>query len=194
MKKTGGGGRAAILTAAMRLFAEKGYAGTSTREICQAARITKPVLYYHFQSKEHLYQELMIDCFSQHQKVLLRASQAVGTFRDRLIAIMEYDLKSAREDPLKVRFLTRMIFSPEEQRPRFNAVERMENQRSFLAGIFREGVAAGAVRGKPRELATILMGMSLITILENLFTGRSTLTRRNAEKLVGVLLDGCSHE
>ncbi len=194
MKKPKQGGRQAILSAAMRLFAEKGYAGTSTREICQAARITKPVLYYHFRSKEHLYQELMIDCFSQHQKVLLRASQAGGTFRERLIRIMEDELKSAREDPVRVRFLTRMIFSPEEQRPRFNAIARMEDDRTFLAGVFRDGVAAGAVRGKPLELATILMGMSLITILENLFTGRPTLTRRNAEKLVTVLLDGCAGE
>lgn len=194
MNKTRKRGRDAILGAAMQLFAENGYAGTSIREICQAARITKPVLYYHFRSKEHLYQELMIDCFSQDQKMLLRASQVGGTFRDRLVRIMESELKSAREDPLRVRFLTRMIFSPEEQRSRLNAVEQGEKKRSFLAGVFRDGVAAGAVRGKPIELATILMGMSLITIMENHFTGRPTLTRRNAMKLVDVLLDGCAAE
>ena len=49
------GGREAILKAAMRLFAKKGYAGASTREICETAGITKPVLYYHFRSKQHLY-------------------------------------------------------------------------------------------------------------------------------------------
>ncbi|NWG12691.1 MAG: TetR/AcrR family transcriptional regulator [Acidobacteria bacterium] len=185
------GGRQAILEAAMRLFAEKGYAATSTREICKAARITKPVLYYHFRSKEHLYQELMIDCFGQHQKMLLRASQAAGGFRERLVRVMEEELKSAREEPLRVQFLIRMIFSPERRRPQFNAVARMEANRAFLADVFRKGVASGEVLGKPAELATIMMGMSLITILENLFTGKPTLTRRNAERLVGVLLDGC---
>jgi AcrR family transcriptional regulator len=194
MKKARQGGREAILKAAVRLFAEKGYTGASTREICQAAGITKPVLYYHFRGKEHLYQELIIDCFSQHQKVLLRASQAGGTFRERLVRIMETNLKSAREDPWRVRFLTRMVFSPEEQRPRLNVVARLEDERAFLTGVFQNGVAAGLVRGKPRELATVTMGMSLITILANLFTGKPALNRRDAEKLVGVLLDGCAAE
>ena len=194
MKKARQGGREAILKAAVRLFAEKGYTGASTREICQAAGITKPVLYYHFRGKEHLYQELIIDCFSQHQKVLLRASQAGGTFRERLVRIMETNLKSAREDPWRVRFLTRMVFSPEEQRPRLNVVERLEDERAFLTGVFQDGIAAGLVRGKARELATITMGMSLITILANLFTGKPALNRRDAEKLVGVLLDGCAAE
>ena len=194
MKNARQGGREAILKAAVRLFAEKGYTGASTREICQAAGITKPVLYYHFRGKEHLYQELIIDCFSQHQKVLLRASQAGGTFRERLVRIMETNLKSAREDPWRVRFLTRMVFSPEEQRPRLNVVARLEEERAFLTGVFQNGVAAGLVRGKPRELATVTMGMSLITILANLFTGKPALNRRDAEKLVGVLLDGCAAE
>ena len=194
MKNARQGGREAILKAAVRLFAEKGFTGASTREICQAAGITKPMLYYHFRGKEHLYQELIIDCFSQHQKVLLRASQAGGTFRERLVRIMETTLKSAREDPWRVRFLTRMVFSPEEQRPRLNVVARLEDERAFLTGVFQNGVAAGLVRGKPRELATVTMGMSLITILANLFTGKPALNRRDAEKLVGVLLDGCAAE
>jgi hypothetical protein len=36
------------------------------------------------------------------------------------------------------------------------------------------------------------MGMNLIAILENVVTGRPTLTRRSAEKQVDTLLYGCS--
>jgi len=192
MKRNGYQGRAAILSAAMRLFATKGYAGTSTREICQAAGITKPVLYYHFRSKEHLYQELMIDSFGQFQKVLLRASKVQGPLRQRLVRIVHEDLKSTLDDPVRVQFVFRMIFSPEGQRPDFNALESMERQREFFAGIFREGIAAGELEGDPRQLATLLMGMNLILALEHLFTGRPTITRRNAEKVVGIILEGCS--
>ena len=60
------------MNAAMELFARKGYTGSSIREICQAAGVTKPVLYYHFRSKEQLYQELMLDIFNQTRKNLLR--------------------------------------------------------------------------------------------------------------------------
>lgn len=179
------------MSAAMRLFAEKGYAGASTREICEVAGITKPVLYYHFRSKEHLYQELMIDSFGQFHKVLLRASKVRGPFRQRLTRVVYDDLKSTLDDPVRVQFVFRMIFSPEGQRPYFNALENMESQREFFAGIFREGILAGEVDGDPRQLATFLMGMNLVLVLEHLFTGRPTLTRRNAEKIVGILLEGC---
>ncbi len=191
MKRNGNQGRASILTAAMRLFAEKGYAGTSTRAICQAAGITKPVLYYHFRSKEHLYQELMIDSFSQFQKVLLRASKVKGPLRQKLIRIVHEDLKSTLDDPLRVQFVFRMIFSPEGQRPEFNALDSMERQRDFFAGVFREGITSGELQGDPRHLATMLMGINLVLVLEHLFTGRPTLTRRNAEKVVDTLLEGC---
>jgi AcrR family transcriptional regulator len=184
-------GREAILKAAMEVFAKKGYAGASTREICAKAGITKPVLYYHFRSKEHLYQELMIDCFNQQQKNLLRASNVRGNLRTRLIRILSEDFRGVRRDPVKVEMLLRMIFAPAEQLPHFNYVHEMEKQRKVIAGVFQEAMDAGEARGDPRRLATALMGINIIAVLENLFTGRATLTRRSAEEYIDILLRGC---
>ena len=39
---------------AMKLFLSKGFEGTSTNDICMAAKLTKPSLYHYFQSKNHL--------------------------------------------------------------------------------------------------------------------------------------------
>jgi len=36
------------------------------------------------------------------------------------------------------------------------------------------------------------MGINLVLVLEHLFTGRPTLTRRNAQRIVDTLLEGCS--
>ena len=47
--------RARLLETAIDMFAEKGYAGTSVREIVHRAGVSKPVLYYYFQSKEGLF-------------------------------------------------------------------------------------------------------------------------------------------
>ncbi len=184
-------GREAILNAAIEVFARKGYAGSSIREICQAAGVTKPVLYYHFRSKEHLYQELMIDCFSYSQKLILQASKSAGSLRERLVRIVYEDLQAVRKAPVRAQFVLRMIFSPERQRPFFDYVRESERERDIIAAVLQEGIDRGQVVGNARELATSLMGIDLMTILEHLCTGRSTLTSKRAERNVDLLLNGC---
>ena len=47
--------RDAIVTAARRLFAIKGYADTSIRDLVEAAGVTRGALYHHFKDKEALF-------------------------------------------------------------------------------------------------------------------------------------------
>ncbi|HEY3913260.1 MAG TPA: helix-turn-helix domain-containing protein [Verrucomicrobiae bacterium] len=50
--------KTAIVKAALPLFARKGYAETTTKELASAAGISEPLLYKHFPSKEALYLEI----------------------------------------------------------------------------------------------------------------------------------------
>ncbi|MFQ5458495.1 MAG: TetR/AcrR family transcriptional regulator [Myxococcota bacterium] len=47
--------RREILRVAEDIFANKGYVPTTTREIAEAAGVTKGLLFYHFQTKQQLY-------------------------------------------------------------------------------------------------------------------------------------------
>ncbi|MBT2226585.1 TetR/AcrR family transcriptional regulator [Nonomuraea sp. NEAU-A123] len=58
-RRTGPETRAEILRVALRLFTEKGYEGTSTRDISSALGMTKSSLYYHFQNKEEIVASLV---------------------------------------------------------------------------------------------------------------------------------------
>jgi AcrR family transcriptional regulator len=51
--------RGAILDAALRLFSEQGYRGTSIREIAEAAGLSTGNLYHHFPDKETLFRTLL---------------------------------------------------------------------------------------------------------------------------------------
>jgi AcrR family transcriptional regulator len=184
-------GREAIVKTAIRVFALKGYAGASVREICHEAGVTKPVLYYHFQSKKHLYQELMVDSFSSYQKRLLSAARTRGTMRERLVRMIWTDFLSTKEDPLRKMFILRMVFSIGEQQSLFDFITEMEKERRLVSAVLQEGIDAGNLQGNALELATIMLGMPLIATLEHLFIGRPPLTRRRAEKCIDLLLQGC---
>ena len=48
-----------ILDAAETIFAQRGYASASLRDIAKAAKVTQPALYNHFESKEALYRAVL---------------------------------------------------------------------------------------------------------------------------------------
>lgn len=54
--------KANIMEQAIRLFAEKGFQGTSTADVVQAAGCSKGAFYYHFPSKETLIEETFHFC------------------------------------------------------------------------------------------------------------------------------------
>jgi len=51
--------RKAIVAAAVPLFARRGFAGTTTKELAEAAGISEALLFRHFPSKKHLYSEIL---------------------------------------------------------------------------------------------------------------------------------------
>ena len=54
-----------VLQAACELFAEKGFHGTHLREICQSAGTNVAGVCYHFESKEGLYQAVIMEAGRQ---------------------------------------------------------------------------------------------------------------------------------
>ncbi|MET7760967.1 helix-turn-helix domain-containing protein [Streptomyces sp. NPDC005336] len=53
--------RAEILRVALRLFTDKGFEATSTRDISEALGLTKSSLYYHFRNKEEIVASLVTE-------------------------------------------------------------------------------------------------------------------------------------
>lgn len=64
-----------ILAVAVELFASRGYAGTSIRDITDRLEITKSALYYHFASKEEILAAL-ISPFREELRALLDEAEA----------------------------------------------------------------------------------------------------------------------
>jgi AcrR family transcriptional regulator len=54
--------RAAIIQAVRRVFAEKGFHGTTTRELADAAGVSEALLFKHFPNKEALFSAMLLAC------------------------------------------------------------------------------------------------------------------------------------
>ena len=181
----------AIRDAAAALFAAKGFAATSTREICERAGITKPVLYYYFGNKEQLYEELVLDTYSEYQKELRRAARRGHTPKERLINVLSAMFSYARHRHNYWRVGFRMVLVPERGSPPINYVEMSQSDERLLAEIIREGVRRREIRGQPEFIAGAIVGMAISSILGYLLTGQPPLDRSLARNIISLLIKGC---
>ena len=71
--------RRQLFDVALSLFAQHGYAATTMDDIAEAAGVTKPLVYQHFDSKRALYLELM-DVFSRElvSRIVTATARAEG--------------------------------------------------------------------------------------------------------------------
>jgi AcrR family transcriptional regulator len=80
-----------ILDAA--LFSTRGYAGTSTRAIAEAAGLRQPSLYYHFAGKEEIFERLVGYLWRPALSYGLRVTGADAAPDGRLWALPSYDIE-----------------------------------------------------------------------------------------------------
>src|SRR5271169_4739760 len=57
--------RSAIIQAVRRVFAEKGFHGTTTRELARAAGVSEALLFRHFPNKEALFTAMLMACCTE---------------------------------------------------------------------------------------------------------------------------------
>src|SRR5262249_12859990 len=82
--------RARIEAEALRLFAERGIAGTSIRDIASAVGVAEGALYRHFASKDELARRLFLDGYATLARRIRDAGlsgEPFGTIVERVIRI-----------------------------------------------------------------------------------------------------------
>jgi len=55
-----------IISTATRLFATQGFDGTTTLQIAREAKVTEPLIYYHFEGKDDLFTHIIRDGFEAY--------------------------------------------------------------------------------------------------------------------------------
>ena len=164
--------RERIVGSALRFFAEKGYAATSLREIAEAARTTKPMIYYYFNSKEGLYISTLGDLLQQFAESIDQATRPEDGPVEKLRSFADTYLRYFESQEPHAAFVVREVFGLGADIMSEFGRNLDERIRSRLTRVLEEGVQQGIFRGDDIESCTIaIMGILNMFILRRIFGG-----------------------
>lgn len=206
---TAGGGRMAgedrrrqILQVAMSLFSQRGFRGTTTKEIAQGAGVSEAMVFRHFANKQELYSAIIDHkaCADNFQQPCDIVPEALARKDDRAVfsGIALAMMRHHEHDTEFLRLLTQSALEGHELADMFwdRNVRRMYD---FLGSYIRERQRDGAMRDiDPTIVVRCFLGMVIHHSLNNILwdTRRSLLdipNERAAEEFTELLLRGVAN-
>src|SRR3954454_20905024 len=172
---------------AARLFAEKGYQGTSLADLAEQLGVQKPSLYHHIDSKEDLLWEVARDGAEAFHAALDGVpADTPATERIRLALRAHLGVVAAQLDVATV-FVREWRYLEGEQRERFVAERRRYEER--IRDLFRDGVEESELRTDLDVATAALLFLSAANWAYT-WLRPGVDTDSLADRLYGALLDG----
>ena len=164
--------RRQLLETAMKLFAQRGFDGVTTREIAERAGVTEAVIFQHFETKEALCSAIIEEKMRDHEPILADMLERSADMSDyqMLHEMAVYILEELERDPTFQRLL---LFSALTGHPlaRMFFEERINRLCELFERFIRERVEQGKFWKIDPVLATrIFFGMLIHhTMVEQIY-------------------------
>lgn len=140
---------------AVRLFCERGFSGTSIRNISDSVGITAAAVYSHFKSKEELFLEVFAEGWrAVAEEVNIIKNKEKDLTSELLFKIYKYHVNYYLKEKEKTIFLFRStMFPASELKEKVIKISYRElnDTHEFIGNIFKDMVAKGIVRNIPIE-------------------------------------------
>ena len=193
MDKIGSRTKRRLLRAALKIFADRGYAGASVQAIVDAARVTKPTLYYYFGSKAGLYQALLDWANDERLRLMREAAGRSESLPEQLVEVLAaiFDFIDGHRELMRLAFAT--PFAARGELPsEINYLRKATRNFEFFHGLIRGGRNRGELdsRFASLELARGLYGMMTLRVMAYLVQPEKPPGRRDAESVVRLFLSG----
>jgi AcrR family transcriptional regulator len=142
-----------ILDAAVRLFAEKGFDGTSVQEIVERAEVTKGAMYHYFSAKDDLlyeiYHELISRQLADQERILAAGLSPADTVRALIVDLVETTTARLAQAAVFAREMHKLAAGPMKalrtQRRRYHEAFRSVVERGQRDGTFTSAASAETV-------------------------------------------------
>jgi AcrR family transcriptional regulator len=193
MAKHGPETRRQILRAALKRFANGGYAATSIQQVVGDANVSKPALYYYFRDKADLFQALVSEAHDGRLQVVQQAAARGRDFRGQLVEILAalFDYFHQNHDLTRIAFATAFA-APGEVPADLRYLDRCQRNLEFIRSLIKQAQASGELgnRFDNRDLAYGYYGLAHFFIAAHLLMPDYRLNRRSAERIVDLFLLG----
>ena len=173
-----------ILQVASRMFAAKGFANVSVRDICKDAETTAPVIYYYFGSKKGLFDAVVRRQISMHEFIgKLSEASKVADPKDGLESFIATYLTTFPEHTFDIGLYMRDSATLDKQSAE-RVSEDLEKIKGVAARLVRQSMAKGLFRKTDPELAVdCLLGMLNRVIFQHIHFAKS-IDRENYSRFV----------
>jgi TetR/AcrR family transcriptional regulator, cholesterol catabolism regulator len=179
--------RAELTRAAARLFAQKGYHGTSVGDLAEALGLQKGSLYTHIDSKADLLWEVCREG-AEAFHAALDALPEDGPVLERIRAALRAHLRVVAEQlDIATVFVREWRYLEGERREQFIAERRRYEER--IRALFREGREVGELRTDLDDATAALLALSAANWAYT-WLRPGTDTDALADRFTALLLDG----
>ncbi len=176
--------RRAILHAALRVFAEKGYHGCRIADVARQAGVAYGLVYHYFRNKD----ELLESVFAEQWSILLGAIRAIadgpGTASEQIASVIHFAMDVFRTAPAAVRVLILEVPRTPDVVRAGTTRETFENTVGLIADIIRRGQSAGELC---RDVDPMVAASSVLGVLDmnlaGMVTGLLTAPQPSEEEL-----------
>jgi TetR/AcrR family fatty acid metabolism transcriptional regulator len=188
--------RRAILHAAVKVFAEKGYQGCRIADVARQAGVAYGLVYHYFRSKEELLESVFAEQWTIFDRSIRAIAEGPGPASEQLASICRFAVDVLRTAPAAVRVLLLEVARTPNALRAGSTRETFETTLSLVAGVVRRGQEAGELRADvdPVVAAACLLGtleLSLTGILVGVIpAGGDEDVERVKEAVVQVVLGG----
>ncbi len=158
-----------IFETSMKLFAKKGYDATSIEEITATVGVAKGTLYYHFSSKEEIFNFLIEEGIKLLQNSIDIKTAKFPNYIDKIKAIVLIQIKIVVKYEDLITILLSQFWGNEERNK--TCKKYILSYIYKIEQIVKEGIERGEIKkGSPQAIASEiygLIGSSLIYKIRN---------------------------
>ena len=176
-----------IFETSMDLFAKKGYEATSIEEITSVVGVAKGTLYYHFSSKDEIFNFLVEEGMNLLKNSILIKTSKVDNVVDKLKAIILIQIKVMLKYENFVTILLSQIWGNEPRNVmcRNYAFDYI----SIIENIIKTGIANGEINNvDPEALASSIFGFTCSTLLYKAKTDKELDVQTLYREYINILL------